>query len=64
MEKLMKKLDGMHGYTGKHYVGQIVTHRNHECVVTMTWNVDGRNGISIKPTENYGFEIDIYDEEL
>lgn len=51
-------------YTGKHYIGEIVHHGYHECVVTEVWNVDGKNGISIKPSGRYGFEIDIYDEQL
>lgn len=51
-------------YTGKHYVGEIVMHGYHECRVTHVWNVDGRNGISIIPTGGYGFEVDIYDEQL
>ena len=36
----------------------------HECEVTHVWNVDGRNGISIIPTGNYGFEIDVYEDLL
>lgn len=55
-------------YTGKHYVGEIVIHRgenmDHECRVTHVWKVDGRNGISIIPAGGYGFEIDIYEEQL
>ena len=51
-------------YTGKHYIGEIVSHRGHECVVTAVWSDEGRNGISIKPTGGYGFEIDIYDDQL
>lgn len=52
-------------YTGKHYVGEIVTHRGHECVVTETGVDDeNRNCISIRPTGDYGFEISIYDEQL
>ena len=51
-------------YTGKHYVGEIVMHGQHECVVLEVWNVEGRNGITIKPTGNYGFDIDIFDEQL
>ena len=55
-------------YTGKHYVGEIVFHKGgnmtHECEVTAVWKVDGRNGISIVPTGGYGFEIDIYEEQL
>lgn len=52
-------------YTGKHYVGEIVYHGDHECRVTEVWVDDnGKNGISIIPTGNYGFEICIYDEQL
>ena len=51
-------------YTGSHYVGEIVTHNGHECRVTKVWVDDDKNGISIVPTGNYGFEIDIYDEQL
>lgn len=46
-------------YDGKHYVGEIINHRGHECRVTTVWKVDGENGISIIPTGNYGFEVDI-----
>lgn len=56
-------------YTGKRYVGEIVTHVNkygsHECKVLAVWTDDeGRNGITIAPTGDYGFPIDIYDEQL
>lgn len=55
-------------YTGKHYVGEIVSHNGgdmtHECIVTAVWCVDGKNGLTIKPTGNYGFELDIYEEQL
>lgn len=51
-------------YTGKHYVGEIVNHRGHECKVTHVWEDDGKNGISIIPIGGYGFEVDIYDEQL
>lgn len=54
----------MRKYTGKHYVGEIVNHRGHECRITRVWFVDGKNGISIIPTGGYGFEIDIYDDQL
>lgn len=53
-------------YTGAHRVGEIVNHRGHECKVTRVWvdpDVD-KNGISIIPTGDYGFEIDIYEEQL
>jgi hypothetical protein len=55
-------------YTGEHYVGEIVSHKGgdmtHECIVTAVWCVDGKNGLTIKPTGNYGFELDIYEEQL
>lgn len=51
-------------YSGKHYIGEIVHHGDHECIVTAVWFVDGKDGITIKPTGNYGFEIDIYEEQL
>ena len=58
----------MEQYTGKHYVGEVVVHKTSvgkfECKVTTVWCVDGKNGISIIPTGNYGFEIDIYEEQL
>ena len=61
-------LDDYEEYTGEHYVGEIVYHKGgdmiHECRVMDVWNVDGKNGITIVPTGNYGFEIDIYDEQL
>ena len=51
-------------YTGKHFIGEIVNHHGHECRVTAVWNDDGKNGISIVPTGDYGFEIDIYEDQL
>lgn len=51
-------------YTGSFREGQIVTHNGHECRITKTWRVDGENGISITPTGDYGFEIDIYEDQL
>lgn len=53
-------------YSGKHWVGEIVMHRGHECRVTAVWRdtIEDRNGISIIPTGGYGFEIDIYEEQL
>lgn len=49
---------------GNHYVGEIVMHHGHECKVTNRWYVDGKHGITIIPTGGYGFEVDIYDEQL
>ena len=51
-------------YTGKHYVGEVVIHHDHVCRVTNVWNDEGKNGISIVPIGGYGFEVDIYDEQL
>lgn len=51
-------------YTGKHYIGEIVFHGEHECRVLHTWVDEGKNGITIEPTGNYGFPIDIFDEQL
>ena len=51
-------------YTGKHFVGEIVSHRGHECRIIAVWNDGDKNGISIVPVGDYGFEIDIYDEQL
>lgn len=51
-------------YTGSHYVGEIVTHHGHECRVVCVWSDDGKNGVTIIPTGNYGFEVDIYEEQL
>ena len=48
-----------------HYIGEIVQHKGHECEVTIVWADDqGRHGITIQPTGNYGFPIDIYDDQL
>lgn len=55
-------------YTGSHSVGDIVYLKggiyNHECRVTRTWCDETGNGISVIPTGNYGFEIDIYEDRL
>ena len=48
----------------KHYVGEIVIHHGHECVVTDVWDNEGKPGITIEPTGDYGFPIDIYDDQL
>lgn len=53
-------------YTGIHKIGEIVYHHGHKCIVTDVW-VDPDNykdGISIKPIDDYGFEVDIYEEQL
>lgn len=55
---------GLATYTGAHFLGEVVDHNGHKCQVTNTWRSEGRNGISIMPTGGYGFEIDIYDEQL
>ena len=55
----------MSEYTGVHYVGELVYHGTHECKVTAVWaDEENRNGISIIPTGGYGFEVDIYEEQL
>ena len=51
-------------YAGKYSVGQIVMHRGHECRVTAVWNDDGKSGVTIVPTGDYGFEVDVYDENV
>lgn len=60
--------DEVEQYTGAHYVGEIIRYKGkyseHECKVTHVWNVDGKNGVSIIPTGNYGFEIDVYEDLL
>ena len=48
----------------KHYIGEIVTHRGHECKVIAVWEDEGKNGVTIIPTGGYGFEIDIYDDQI
>ncbi len=51
-------------YTGKYKVGDIVTHRGHECRVTAVWNYEGKDGVSIIPTGDYGFEVDLYENQI
>lgn len=53
-------------YTGKYVVGQVVMHKGHECEVVDVWTDfdNGKNGVTIKPTGNYGFPIDIYEEQV
>lgn len=51
-------------YNGKHFIGEVVTHRGHECKVTNVWSGEGKDGVSIVPTGDYGFEIDIYEDQL
>ena len=50
-------------YTGKHSVCEIVQHGKHECRVTRCWDCGDGNGISIVPTGDYGFEVDIVPED-
>ena len=50
------------GYTGKFHDGDITNWRGHEVVVLKTWNVDGKNGVTIRPTLDYGFELDVFEE--
>lgn len=54
-----------------HYVGEIVHYKSyngfdHECVITALWDDPdtGKPGVTIRPTGNYGFEIDIYEDQL
>lgn len=48
----------------KHYVGEIVDHKGHECEVLAVWSDEGHKGLTIAPTGGYGFPVDIYDEQL
>lgn len=49
----------------KFYEGQLINYNCHQCKVTETWcDEDGNEGITIKPTGNYGFPIDLYCEGL
>lgn len=48
----------------KYEKGQIIHYKTHECVITSTWEDDGKKGVSIIPTGNYGFEVDLYEEQL
>lgn len=64
LNEILEKIWRMKHFT-KHYVGEIVSHHGHECRVTGTWtDDDGRSGITIVPTGGYGFEVDIYDDQL
>jgi hypothetical protein len=52
-------------YSGDHYVGEIVMFRTHQCKVTHVWkDEEGNNGISLIPTGNYGFEIDVTEKRF
>lgn len=48
----------------KYQVGDIVNYKGHECVITARWIAGKKAGASIKPTGDYGFEIDLYLEQL
>lgn len=63
-ENVLEEMFLQEKYSGEHFVGEIVNHRGHECRVTRVWNVDDKNGISIVPTGDYGWEVDIYEEQL
>lgn len=36
----------------------------HECRIVETWEDEGRRGVTIEPTGNYGFPIDLYEDQL
>ena len=57
-------IDFEYVYTGAYCEGDIVTHHGHECRVLEVWNVEGMNGLTIIPTGDYGFDVDIYEEQL
>lgn len=61
-------IERVENYTGTHHIGEIVYHKGgntvHECKVVAVWCVDGRNGLTIVPTGNYGFATDIYEDQL
>lgn len=44
--------------------GQIIRHRSHECIIVDVWNDEGKDGVTIKPVGNYGFEVDVDVETL
>ena len=54
----------------KYRVGDIVQYKGyegmvHECLITQVWKDDhDRDGVSIVPTGDYGFEIDLYLEQF
>ena len=48
-----------------HYnVDDVVMHRGHKCIVTGVWEDDGQKGVTIKPYDGYGFEVDVYEETV
>ena len=54
-----------------HYVGEIVHYKSwngfdHECVITSLWTDPdtGKPGVAIIPTGDYGFEINVYEDQL
>lgn len=55
-------------YNGKYRVGDIVKitccEMVHEIQVVDVWNDEGKNGVTIVPTGNYGFEVDLYEDKF
>lgn len=63
-DELEYEIVEVEAYTGKHRPGEIVSHRGHECRVLDVWCEDGKNGVTIIPTGNYGFEIAVNEDRL
>ena len=52
--------------TMKFHEGQIINYNGHQCKVIDTWydDYEEQEGITITPTGNYGFPVDLYTDRL
>ena len=66
MKRGMIFLDSVQTYTDplKYRVGSVINYKGHECVITDRWTDDNEAGVIIRPTGDYGFEVDLTIEQL
>lgn len=66
MKRGMIFLDSVQTYTDplKYRVGSVINYKGHECVITHRWKDEGKEGATIRPTGDYGFEVDLTIEQL
>lgn len=48
----------------QYHAGDILDYHGHECLVLGEWEDEGKPGITIEPTGNYGFPVDVYEEQV
>lgn len=48
----------------QYHAGDILDYHGHECLVLGEWEDEGKLGITIEPTGDYGFPVDVYEEQV